>query len=92
MDFKALVSSMSAETYQSLLDAVATGRWADGVAMSDAQKTHSHQLVMAYQAYVLKSEEPYTIGADGQMVIKSKAEMKKQFSNDSIARFSHDDL
>lgn len=93
MDFKALVLAMSPDTYQSLLDRVATGRWADGVALSDAEKAQTQQLVMAYQAYVLKSTEPYTIGADGQMVVKSKAEMKKQFSQDSsIARFAHDDL
>jgi uncharacterized protein YeaC (DUF1315 family) len=93
MDFKSLVLAMSAETYQSLLDSVATGRWADGVALTDMQKAHTQQLVMAYQAYVLKSTEPYTIGADGQMVVKSKAEMKKQFPQDSsIARFAHDDL
>ncbi len=93
MDFKALVLAMSPDTYQSLLDRVATGRWADGVALSDAEKAQTQQLVMAYQAYVLKSTEPYTIGANGQMVVKSKAEMKKQFSQDSsIARFAHDDL
>ena len=51
------------------------------------------QLVMAYQARVLKSAEPFTIGADGQMVVKSKTEMKAQFSAEqSIARFAHDDL
>ncbi len=93
MDFKALVMAMSPDTYQSLLERVATGRWADGVTMSDTQKSYTQQLVMAYQAYVLKSTEPYTIGADGQMVVKSKAEMKKQFPQDSsIARFAHDDL
>ncbi|WP_337840101.1 DUF1315 family protein [Rheinheimera sp.] len=92
MDFRALVSSLSPDAYQSLLDAIATGRWADGVALSDAQKDQTHQLVMAYQAYVLKSDEPYTIGPDGQMVVKSKAQMKKELSPDSIARFNHDDL
>jgi uncharacterized protein len=93
MDFKALVLAMSPDTYQSLLETVATGRWADGVVLSETQKAHTQQLVMAYQAYVLKSTEPYTIGADGQMVVKSKAEMKKQFPQDSsIARFAHDDL
>ena len=93
MDFNSLVSAMSADTYQNLVEAVATKRWADGTLLSDQQHAHSMQLVMAYQAYVLKSTEPYTIGADGQMVVKSKAEMKKQFPQDSsIARFAHDDL
>lgn len=92
MDLKALVSVMSEETYQSLLDAIATGRWGDGALLSDTQKTQTHQLVMAYQAYVLKSDEPYTIGPDGEMVFKSKAQLKKEFTQDSIARFTHDDI
>jgi uncharacterized protein len=101
MDFNALVAAMSAETYQNLVECVATKRWADGTLMSDAQHAHSMQLVMAYQAKILRSDEPFTIGADGQMVVKSKTEMKKQFAGaaattpvamDAIARFSHDDL
>lgn len=93
MDFNSLVHAMSAETYQKLVDAVSTRRWADGSLLSDEQHSQSMQLVMAYQAKVLKSEEPFTIGADGQMVVKSKTEMKAQFSADNaIARFAHNDL
>ncbi len=78
MDFNSLVSAMSADTYQNLVDAVATKRWADGTLLSDQQHAHSMQLVMAYQAKILRSDEPFTIGTDGQMVVKSKAEMKQQ--------------
>ncbi len=93
MDFNTLVQAMTPATYENLADAVATGRWADGNPMSETQRAHSLQLVMAYQARILKSEELFTIGADGQMVYKSKAELKKQFDTPpSIARFSHDDL
>lgn len=93
MDFNALVQAMTPDTYEKLADAVATGRWADGNLLSEAQRAHSLQLVMAYQAQVLKSEEIFTVGANGQMVHKSKAELKKQFDNQSaIARFTHDDL
>ncbi len=93
MDFNSLVLAMSLDTYQKLVDAVSTRRWADGSLLSDEQHAQSMQLVMAYQAKVLKSDEPFTIGADGQMVVKSKTEMKAQFSADnSIARFAHNDL
>ncbi len=88
-----MVSAMSTDTYEKLLDAVGTGRWADGKPLTSQQHEQSMQLVMAYQARVLKSAEPFTIGADGQMVIKSKTEMKAQFSAEqSIARFAHNDL
>jgi len=93
MNFTALVQAMTPDTYEKLAEAVATGRWADGNAMDESQREQSLQLVMAYQAQVLKSDELFTIGADGQMVHKSKAELKKQFDTQpSIARFSHDDL
>ncbi|KKO43920.1 hypothetical protein WG68_18060 [Arsukibacterium ikkense] len=93
MDFKALVSAMAPETYQKLAEAVATGRWADGAQLTEQQKAQTLQLVMAYQATVLQSDELFTVGADGQLVQKSKAELKKQFdNNDAIARFRHDDI
>ncbi|MDX5405823.1 MAG: DUF1315 family protein [Chromatiaceae bacterium] len=93
MNFNALVQAMTPETYEKLSDAVATGRWADGNPLSEAQREQSLQLVMAYQAQVLKSEELFTIGANGQMIQKTKAELKKQFeAEQSIARFAHDDL
>ncbi|MCH8538417.1 MAG: YeaC family protein [Alkalimonas sp.] len=93
MDFESLVTAMSSETYQKLADAVATGRWADGSQLSEQQRAQSMQLVMAYQARVLRSDEPFTIGADGQMVTKSKAEMKMSWQQQSaIASFKHDDL
>lgn len=78
MDFYSLVSAMSADTYQKLVEAVATKRWADGTLLSDEQHAQTMQLVMAYQAKVLRSDEPFTIGTDGQMVVKSKTEMKQQ--------------
>ena len=80
MDFYSLVSAMPADTYLKLVDAVATKRWADGTLLSDEQHAHSMQLVMAYQSKVLRSDEPFTIGTDGQMVVKSKAEMKQQIN------------
>ena len=83
---------MAPETYQKLADAVATGRWADGNVLTEQQKAQTLQLVLAYQATVLKSDELFTVGADGQLIQKSKAELKKQFNNDAIARFGHDDI
>jgi uncharacterized protein YeaC (DUF1315 family) len=85
MNFNSLVSAMSAETYQKLVDAVATKRWADGTLLSDDQHAQTMQLVMAYQAKVLRSDEPFTIGTDGQMVVKSKAEMKQQLDAAAVS-------
>ena len=45
MDFTALVQAMTPDIYEKLAEAVATGRWADGNRLSDAQREHSLQLV-----------------------------------------------
>ncbi|WNO61146.1 YeaC family protein [Rheinheimera sp. MMS21-TC3] len=93
MNLNALIQAMTPDTYEKLVQSVETRRWADGTLLTEAQLAHSLQLVMAYQAQVLKSEELFTIGADGQMIQKTKAELKKQYEpQPSIARFSHDDL
>ncbi len=93
MDFRALVQAMTPATYEKMAAAAATGRWADGQPMTEQQHEQAIQLVLAYQSQVLKSNEPFTIGADGQMVIRSKAELKAEIAQgSSIARFSHNDL
>ena len=59
------------------------------------------QAVMLYQATVLQSDEHMTVGASGDIVHKSRQELKKQFAQDSaetesqdntIARFKQDDF
>ncbi len=48
---------------------------------------------MLYQAWHGGGDEHLAIGSDGQIIHKSKAELKTQFrSKDPIARFDHDDL
>ncbi|KFZ31857.1 hypothetical protein IDSA_04005 [Pseudidiomarina salinarum] len=89
MQFDDLVASITPATFERLLQAVETGKWPDGVALSEAQKEHSVQLVMAYQARYCPSDEPFRIGADGLLVTRSKREMRESFKADTqIASFS----
>ncbi|MCC2615433.1 DUF1315 family protein [Aestuariibacter halophilus] len=93
MNIDALVSHITPETYQRLLSAVETGKWADGTPLTDDQKASTLQTVMLYQAKVLKSREHMSVGESGDIVHKSKQQLKAQFSdNEDIARFGHDDL
>ncbi|CAB0149978.1 hypothetical protein PSI9734_00550 [Pseudidiomarina piscicola] len=89
MQFEDLLASISPETYERLVQAVETGRWPDGVALTEAQKEHTIQLVMAYQANYCPSEEPFRVGADGLLVTQSKRKMREQLqrSEQSIATF-----
>ncbi|HAD49480.1 hypothetical protein DEU29_101223 [Idiomarina aquatica] len=94
MQFDDLVASMSRDTYDRLVAAVETGRWPDGNKLTAEQRENSLQLVMAYQARYIPSDQHMSIGADGQMLMKSKRELKQQYSDkpeQSIARFSLND-
>lgn len=97
MNVDALVNTMTPEVYQSLLQSVETGKWLDGNPLTEEQKETCIQAVMLYQAKVLKSDQHMTVGEAGEIVHKSKRELKRMFTNDSqdentIARFSQDDF
>lgn len=81
---KDLVKSLSIEAYQELCTAVEIGRWADGTALSDKQKQESLQLVLAWQAVNSEDPEHMQIGSDGEIVMKSKAVLKRQFRESGV--------
>ena len=93
MNVEHLLQSMTEETFLKLRQAVETGKWLDGTALSEEQLSTCMQAVMLYQAKVLQSDEHFTVGADGEIVTKSRDTLKNQFSNQpSIARFKQDDI
>ncbi|RUO65269.1 hypothetical protein SAMN06297229_1343 [Pseudidiomarina planktonica] len=97
MKFDDLIASISRETFERLVTAVETGRWPDGAMLSEPQKEQTLQLIIAYQAKYLPGDEPFRVGADGQLVTKTKKEMRASLSasdqnarnnlEQSIARF-----
>ncbi|SET28508.1 YeaC family protein [Thalassotalea agarivorans] len=96
MNIETLVNNMTPELYERLSFCAETGKWPDGSVASEAQRGHAVQLVMAYQAKHLDSDQMMTVGSNGELVTKSKSEIKAQFvssdSNDSIATFKNDEL
>lgn len=79
MDINELVASMTPEVYQRLATAVETGKWPDGVALTPEQKENSLQLVMLWQARHNTDAQHMTIDTNGQMVTKSKQQLKEEF-------------
>lgn len=79
MNIDELMSGMTEEVYQRLVTAVELGKWPDGVALTPAQKENSLQLVMLWQARHNKDAQHMTIDTQGQMVMKSKRELKEEF-------------
>ncbi|MGO2011893.1 MAG: YeaC family protein [Pseudoalteromonas sp.] len=93
MNIDNLVNTITPELFERLQYGAATGKWPDGTVLSDTQKEQTVQLVMLYQAKKAKTNEQFTIGENGEMVQKSKAQLQKEFSADNeIARFSEHDL
>ncbi|MDP5031798.1 MAG: DUF1315 family protein [Paraglaciecola sp.] len=97
MNVEVLVQNMSQDIYEKLRGSVETGKWLDGSPLTEQQKETCIQAVMLYQSKVLKSEQHMTVGANGEIVHKSRDALKKElaqqsFDNQTIARFKQDDI
>ncbi|HEI8864814.1 YeaC family protein [Serratia sp. AKBS12] len=86
MDVKDLIAAMTPEIYQRLVQAVELGKWPDGVALTAEQKENSLQAVMLWQALHNDDPQHMSIGKDGQIVMKSKQELKQQFAAEPLIK------
>ena len=80
MNLANTIENMPEAMYLRLKCAAETGKWPEGTVVEQAQRDTALQLIMAYQARHLHSDEMLTIGSDGQMVHKNKRQLKEQFS------------
>ena len=78
-ELEAMLAAMTPEVYDRLASAVETGKWPDGVALTQDQKDNCLQLVMLWQARHNTDAQHMTIDTNGQMVMKSKRELKEEF-------------
>lgn len=93
MNIKDVLAGVTPEVYENLKYVVETGKWQNGKAATQEQRDNALQLVIAYQSKIEKSTQHFTIGEDGEMVVKSKSELKKSFNSDNdIARFNENDI
>ncbi|MBB1199562.1 DUF1315 family protein [Enterobacteriaceae bacterium 89] len=79
MDIDNIIDGMTEEVYQRLATAVELGKWPDGVALTPEQKENCLQLVMLWQARYNTDAQHMTIDTQGQMVMKSKQQLKEDF-------------
>lgn len=86
MEVKDLIAAMTPEIYQRLVLAVELGKWPDGVALTPEQKEHSLQAVMLWQSMNNANPQHMSIDTDGQIVMKSKQELKQQFMAEPLAK------
>lgn len=79
MNIDDMIGGMTQEIYQRLVTAVELGKWPDGVALTAEQKENCLQLVMLWQARYNSDAQHMTIDTNGQMVMKSKQQLKEDF-------------
>ena len=79
MNLDEMINSMTPEVYQRLSTAVELGKWPDGVALTAEQKENCLQLVMLWQARNNIDAQHMTIDTNGEMVMKSKQQLKVEF-------------
>ncbi|HGF7183785.1 TPA: YeaC family protein [Vibrio cholerae] len=80
MDTQQLINAITPEAYQRLLYAVETGKWPEGTSLSQQQRDSCMQAVMLYQSKHNTQADHMSVGVGGEVVFKSKAELKKRFS------------
>ncbi|MFD2166776.1 YeaC family protein [Thalassotalea euphylliae] len=89
MDILSVVDNLNEDMYLRFKSAAETGKWPEGTEVDKPQREMAMQIVMAYQSRVLKSKDMLTVGEDGQIVNKTKRELKEEFNDpNNIARFS----
>ncbi|EOS93412.1 DUF1315 family protein [Erwinia tracheiphila] len=75
-----IIAAMTPDLYQRLATAVETGKWTDGVALTPEQKENSLHLVLLWQARHNDSPQHMTVAKGGELVIKSKKQLKDEFN------------
>lgn len=97
MHYDDALRAMTPEIYERMRSAVETGRWPDGQKLTDAQRENAMELVMVYQAKFLDQNEHFSINKMGELVLKSKRDMREELNlraaqrGESIARFNLDE-
>ncbi len=97
MNVDALLQAMTPDVFERLREAVETGKWPDGTALTAEQRESCMQAVMLYQAKVANSTDHMTVNAQGEIVHKTKRDFLRALKDDAdqentIARFKQDDI
>ncbi|MBY7995581.1 DUF1315 family protein [Vibrio fluvialis] len=79
MDANQLIDVITPEAYERLVFAVETGKWPEGTILSQEQRDYCMQAVMLYQSKHNLNADHMSVGVGGDVVFKSKAELKKRF-------------
>jgi uncharacterized protein YeaC (DUF1315 family) len=90
-DYAKLVDSLTPDIVERFTEAVETGKWPDGSALTESQRDNCMQAIMLYNARHNSSDEPFTISAQGEIQTgkKMRSDFEGQSSNDRLRQQSH---
>lgn len=74
------VKNITPSLYEQLKTAVETGKWLDGNPLTEEQKEHSLQLVIAYQNEFNTQPEHFSINKSGEIHMVAKQQLRSQFA------------
>ena len=83
------VKNITPALYEQLKTAVETGKWLDGAPLTEEQKEHTLQLIIAYQNAFNDEPEHFTISQSGEIHMEPKKKLKQQFSEKDDADDIH---
>lgn len=73
------VKNITPSLYEQLKNAVETGKWLDGKPLTEQQKEHTLQLVIAYQNEFNEQPEHFSINKSGEIHMLAKQQLRSQF-------------
>lgn len=82
-DIDEMLATITPEIYQRLATAVELGKWPDGVALDSEQKENCLRLVLLWQSRNNSAPQHMTLNTAGEIVVKSKQQLKAEFGVDS---------
>ena len=78
MNMDSLLDAMTPAIYEQLSCAVETGKWANGVQLTDEQRSNAMQAMMIYQSRFNQEAQHMTVAQGGELKIKTKTDFQQE--------------
>ncbi|ENX3945216.1 YeaC family protein [Photobacterium damselae] len=78
MNMDSLLDTMTPTIYEQLSRAVETGKWANGVQLTDEQRSNAMQVMMIYQSRFNQEAQHMTVAQGGELNIKTKTDFQQE--------------
>ncbi len=78
MNMDSLLDAMTPDVYEQLSRAVEIGKWANGVQLTDEQRSNAMQAMMIYQSRFNQEAQHMTVTQGGELKIKTKTDFQQE--------------